>query len=175
MDKEGYFAANRLFWTNGAINELYNQCVDPETGEMTEDFEQRLELLLRELDENKDDAINTIKSKQVLIEARKKEIERLQKANASDERTIANIKEALAAVLEEQKYKSTVGSVSYRHSRAINILDSERLIEWASDKYEGIITYAKPTVSKTEVGKLLEKGIEIPYTEVEERVSVIVR
>ena len=175
MDREGYMAANRLFWTNGHINELYNECVDPETGEMTDDFEQRLELLLRELDENKDDAINEIKSRQTVIEARKKEIERLQKANARDELTISNIKEALAAVLEEQKYKSTVGSVSYRHSKAVKILDTEKLIEWASDKYEQVISYAKPTVSKTEVGKLLEKGIEIPYAEVEERVSVIVK
>lgn len=177
MDKrmDAYSINNRLYWTNGNIANLYYECVDPDTGEMTEDFQHRLEQLLRFQEENKDDAVNDIKSRAAMIAARKAEIKRLQDANDKDAEYIEMLKTALSDVLEGEKYQSAVGTVSYRHSKGLRIDDADALIAWAQEHDDSLLTYAKPSISKTAVTDAIKNGTDVPFCEIEERVSVTVK
>lgn len=175
MDAKANKINNRLYWTNYNIAALYDECMDPETGEITEDFPVRLAQLLARDDANKDDALNEIKSRAALIAARKAEIARIQEENRRDTAAIETLKTTLRDVLNGEKFKSAVGSVSYRRSKALEISDADALTSWALDQGLDIFTHPAPVISKTAVTDLLTDGVEVPYSGIVERVSVIVK
>ena len=175
MDEKANRINNRLYWTNYNISALYDECVDPETGEVSPEFPGRLAALLQRDDANKDDAINEIKSRVAMIAARKAEIARLQDENRRDTSAVDTLKQTLGDVLGGEKYAGVVGSVSYRRSRAVEIGDADALTVWAQTNGVDIFTHPAPVISKTAVGDLLGDGVEIPHAEIVERVSVIVK
>ena len=176
MDERANKIERRLHWTNGAVAELYADHIDPETGEITaENFPQLLAALLEKQDANKDDAINEIKTRAALNDARRAEIDRIKKSIERDEKTIEQLKAALLHVLAGEKFKSPVGSVSYRRSSALEISDDKALTEWAQHEHLPIFAPPRPVISKTAIRELLEDGVEIPYSEIVERVSVIIK
>lgn len=172
---DAYKINNRLYWTSGDIAALYAENVDPETGEVSEQFPVLLTALVARQEENKDDAINEIKTRSALNEARKAEIARIRADIDRDSKVIEFLKTALNDVLGGEKYASAVGSVSYRHSKALEIADNARLTQWAQDNALDIFTHPAPVISKTAVTELLNDGVSVPYAEIVERVSVIVK
>lgn len=175
MDTNATRINNRLYWTNANIGTLYEECVDPETGEISADFPARLAALLERDDANKDDAINEIKTRTALIAARKAEVARLQDENKRDTQTIETLKSTLRDVLGGEKYAGVVGAVSYRRSKAVEIEDPDALTAWAKTNGVDIFTHPAPIISKTAVGDLLGDGVEVPHAEIVESVSVIIK
>lgn len=173
---DAYKINNRLYWTSGAIDALYDKCVDEETGEVPEDFAEILAALLAVDESAKDDAINEIKTRAAWNDTRRAEIARLRGEIDKDEARITMMKNALYKNLGGNKYTSAIGAVSYRHSKAVVISDEKALTGWAIASGRDIFLPPKaPEISKKAVADAINAGVLVPGADIVERVSVVVK
>ena len=110
-------------------------------------------------------------------EALKNEIDRLEKRLASAKRKEDSLKRFLAVVLDGQKMKTPTVSVSYRSTPSVEISNEDKVIGFAEKHpgYENILRYKPPEISKTEVKKLLQEGVEIPGARMTSSTSTIIK
>lgn len=67
-------------------------------------------------------------------------------------------------------------AVTYRKSTAVEITDMDAVVQWCMDNgYDGKITYAQPTVSKTDIAPLLKSGMAVTGAELCERSNMGVK
>ena len=104
------------------------------------------------------------------------EIKRLQARLAAAERKEKNLKEFLGVILAGEKLKTPVVSVSYRASEAVEITDENAVRGFAElNGYDDLLKFRPPEISKTEVKRLIQEGVEIPGAEITSRVSTIIK
>lgn len=156
------------------IDERLLDLVDPETGEIADvaAFESlqmersaKVEGMALWVLQLKDDA-----------ETLAAEIERLQGRKRAAENRAASLKSYLFYILNGEKYKTPLVSVSYRNSTAVNVVDKTAVIDWAeATGHDEVMRYAEPEISKAEIKKLIESGVEVKGATIEQNVSTIVR
>lgn len=105
------------------------------------------------------------------------EIGRLKEHLDSAERKEKRLKEYLKTVLEGEVLKTPTVSVSYRTTQAVEINDVEQVVNWAEkdERYESVLTYKEPEISKTELKKLLNEGVEVPGAAIVMNTSTIIK
>ena len=128
----------KLYEVNQLIAEIFEQLVNPETGEVISD-----EALLAQLDS--------------LQMERSRILEYLAKL-------VLNTK---ASILDREcageKTDCGVATVCYRRTTKVDVADSQTAISWLkANGYDSCYKQPDPEVSKTEVKKLLQAGTEIP-------------
>ena len=156
------------------IDERITALVDEETGELldAEEFE-RLQMERAEKCENmalwaiqlKDDA-----------ESIKREVARLTARQKAAERKAEQLRDYLGFILNGEKLKTPLVSVSYRTSRAVEVEDPEMVLQWAMrEEHEDCIRYKQPELNKVELKALMDQGVEIPGAKMVTNTSTTIR
>lgn len=107
----------------------------------------------------------------------REEMRRLQARLTASERKEKTLREFLARVLDGEKLKTARITVSYRTTPAVEIDDEDRLRRWAmtDDRYEDVLRYKEPEISKNEVRRLIQEGVKVPGAQLVERVSTTIK
>lgn len=143
------------------IDNAILECLDAETGEIL-DIE-RLEELQMVKDQKLENVALYIKAVAAEAAAIKAEEGALAERRKAKEAKVARLKEYLADVLGGQRFETARVSLSFRSSTGVEISDEIALLEWLErHEKENCIKYKMPEISKSEVGKLLKAGEEVP-------------
>ncbi len=156
----------KLYEVNQSIEEIFEELLDPETGEILNDSEtmwQQLEELQMErkrILEYLAKLVMNLRSDQAEL---KTEEQRLKKRRES----IARKEERILSVLDREcagkKTDLGIATVNYRATESVSVLDVERAVKWLKrKKYADCYRIPLPEVAKTEVKKLLKSGIKVP-------------
>ncbi len=156
----------KLYEVNQSIEAIFEEMVDPETGEILNDSEvmwQELESLQMErkrILEYLAKLVLNLRSDQTEL---KVEEQRLKKRRESISRKEERIMQILDRECAEEKTDLGIATVNYRATESVSILDAERAVKWLKrKKYADCYRIPLPEVAKTEVKKLLKSGIKVP-------------
>lgn len=107
----------------------------------------------------------------------KAEIARLQARLKAAERKQERLLLFLQTVLRGEKLKTSLISVSYRRSEAVEISDEEAVRAFAQkdERYEDILRYKEPEISKSEIKRLISEGVAVPGAEIASRISTVIK
>jgi hypothetical protein len=104
------------------------------------------------------------------------EIKRLQGRLAAAERKEKSLKDFLGVILAGEKLKTPRVTVSYRASEAVEIMDEDAVRHFGEvSGHDEILKYKPPEISKTEIKKLIQDGVEVPGAVIESRVSTVIK
>lgn len=155
----------KLYEVNQMIEGIFEQLVDPETGEIVEN-----EALLAQLDSLQMERSRILEylAKLVLntrsqMAALKEEEKRLKERRASLERKDTRIMEILDRECAGEKTDCGVATVCYRKTTKVEVGDDATAVSWLMDHgHTQCYRVPAPEISKTEVKKLLVAGTEVP-------------
>lgn len=107
----------------------------------------------------------------------KAEIARLQARLKAAERKQERLLLFLQTVLRGEKLKTSLISVSYRRSEAVEISDEEAVRAFAQkdERYEDILRYKEPEISKSEIKRLISEGVAVPGAAIASRISTVIK
>lgn len=107
----------------------------------------------------------------------KAEIARLQARLKAAERKQERLLLFLQTVLRGEKLKTSLISVSYRRTEAVEISDEEAVRAFAQkdERYEDILRYKEPEISKSEIKRLISEGVAVPGAEIASRISTVIK
>lgn len=143
------------------IDNAIMECLDFETGEVT-DFE-RLEQLTLARDAKIEGVALFIKNLEAEAAAIKNEENTLAERRKEKERKVERLKEYLTTALDGAKFETPRVKMSFRSSTSVEIGDELRLLEWLEkNHHDDCVRYKLPEIKKSEVGKLLKDGKEVP-------------
>lgn len=155
----------KLYEVNQMIEGIFEQLVDPETGEIVEN-----EALLAQLDSLQMERSRILEylAKLVLntrsqMAALKEEEKRLKERRASLERKDTRLMEILDRECAGEKTDCGVATVCYRKTTKVEVGDDGTAVSWLMDHgHTQCYRVPAPEISKTEVKKLLAAGTEVP-------------
>ena len=157
------------------IDERLLALIDPETGELldVEAFEQLQMERTEKAEKMALWALDIALGQQVTRD----EIKRLQGILAAMERKEKHLREYLGIILGGQKLRTPLITVSYRTAAAVEVDDEEAVRAFArsDDRYEDVLRYKEPEISKSEIKRLIAEGVEVPGARVVNRQSVVVK
>lgn len=92
------------------------------------------------------------------------------------ENKAARMKEYLAYALNGEKFQTPKCSVTFRKTTSVNVDNPSAAIEWAElNGHKECVRYKAPEISKSELGKVLKAGQEVPGASLVEGLSVGVK
>ena len=155
----------KLYEVNQMIEGIFEQLVDPETGEIGEN-----EALLAQLDSLQMERSRILEylAKLVLntrsqMAALKEEEKRLKERRASLERKDTRLMEILDRECAGEKTDCGVATVCYRKTTKVEVGDDATAVSWLMDHgHTQCYRVPAPEISKAEVKKLLAAGTEVP-------------
>lgn len=157
-----------LYEINAAIQEALEKAIDTETGEIIDaEAEKELDGLLMTRDEKIENVGLWIKDLKAEAAALKAEKESFEKRIATANNKIESLKKYLFYALNGEKFKTTRLSVSYRNTRAVNVVDLEAI----PDEFCRFTKEAR----KTDIAEAIKNGATVPGAEVVERQSIIIK
>ena len=155
----------KLYKINGCIQELADQLVDPETGEIAVNEDEIMEEIHRLQMERM--SVLEYLAKIVLntradAAALKNEEDRLKNRRKILERK----DDRLMGILKRECPETTklgVATLSYRKTSRLEVSDAAAAVAWLREnQLEGCINQPEPTVYKDEVKKLINAGKQVP-------------
>lgn len=159
-----------LYQIDRALLEL----VDPETGEIEnwEAFDQ----LQMEREQKIENVACWYKNLVAEAAAIRQEELNLQKRRKEIEAQAERRKKYLEDALCGQKFSSARCAISFRKTTKVDVTDPEWFIQWCErNDHRDLVTYAAPSVNKTEVAKLLKAQVDLPCVELVEGLSMGVK
>ena len=157
----------KLYEVNEALENLLLLLEpDPETGEITADFDSVIEEI-NSLQMERSRILEYL-AKLVLncrsdAAAIKAEEDRLKERRQKIERKADRIMEILKRECGGENTDCGVATVRYRNTEKLDVSDSIATVEWLEQNgYDTFIRYKEPEVSKADVKKLIKSGAEIP-------------
>lgn len=156
------------------INQAILSLVDEETGEIL-DIEG-LAALQMEREHKIENVACWVKNLVAEGAALRAEEVNLAERRKKIERKVERLKAYLEDALAGEKFESTRCTINFRKTSRVEISDIHAAAEWADDNgLRDIVTYSAPTISKTELSKLLKEGREIPGCELVDGISMSVK
>ena len=155
----------KLYEVNQMIEGIFEQLVDPETGEIVEN-----EALLAQLDSLQMERSRILEylAKLVLntrsqMAALKEEEKRLKERRASLERKDTRLMEILDRECAGEKTDCGVATICYRKTTRVEVGDDATAVSWLMEHgHSQCYKVPAPEISKSEVKKLLAAGTEVP-------------
>lgn len=148
--------------------------VDPETGEILDDA--ALEQLQMERETKLENIACWIKNLTAESAAIRQEEINLAERRKVLERKSERLKKYLSEALNGEKFQTAKCSVTFRKVSRVEIEDALTVAEWCDDNgMRDLVVYSLPTVSKSELGKLLKAGTQIPGATMVEGISLGVK
>ncbi len=155
----------KLYEVNNAIDELFENAVDPETGEILMDADEVMaQLESLQMEKNR---ILEYLAKLVLNTRSEEEAIREEEVRLKSRRDrMANKERRLMDILDKEcageKTDLGIATVSYRKTSRVDV-DDHVAVEWLQkNDYDDCLIYAEPKVAKNEVKKLMKAGKDIP-------------
>lgn len=150
------------------INNAILECCDEETGEILDC--ERLEQLQLEKEQKIEGVALYIKNLEAEAAALKAEETALADRRKVKEAKAKRLKEYLTGALAGDKFETARVRLSFRTSTGVEISDELALLTWLEKNHKDqCIKYKLPEISKSEVGKLLKAGEEMPGAALVER------
>ena len=135
--------------------------VDPETGEI-QNYGAFEELQMAR-DQKIENMALVLKNAAAASAAIKAEIDALKARKEAADKTVERMKEYLTQATGGQKFETARVRLSFRSSTRVEIDDEISLLDWLErNNKESCIKYKMPEISRSEVGKLLKDGQEVP-------------
>ena len=156
------------------IDKMITDLADPETGEIT-DFEA-LDNLQMARDQKIENIACYYKNLVSDAEAIKAEKDALTERQKAAENKAARLKEYLSYALRGEKFSTPKCAVTFRKTTSVNVDNPSAAIEWAEmNGRKECVRYKAPEISKSELGKVLKTGQEVPGAALVEGLSVGVK
>lgn len=153
-----------LYEINAQIYEL----IDSETGEL-KDYEAFAQLQM-DREQKIENVALFIKNLEAEAKAIKDEEASLKARREPLENKATRLRKYLEDALCGEEFKTARCFISYRKSKALEVEDTTELAKWLEENgHRDLVVYPAPTVSKTEVTKLIKGGVEIPGAVLAER------
>ena len=143
------------------INEAILALVDEETGEIL-DYEA-FEALQMAKDEKVENMVLWYKNLRGQIKLIKEEEDALKARRQQLEQLADNKLDYIERTLCGQKFETARCQVTFRKTTKVELVDETAAVEWAQHNgRDDVLKYTAPTVSKTEMAKILKAGVEVP-------------
>lgn len=152
-----------LFEINSQIAELIERMIDEETGEINEDALEQLEQLQLDQDEKLEAYGMVILNLKAEAEALTEQGNRFKKRAEVKMNRMNRMMELVSRTLKGEAKEYTNVSFGFRKSNSVNVVNEELV----PDELCSFKTKRVP--SKTEIGKLLKAGKEVPGCILEEK------
>ena len=155
----------KLYVVNQLIEGIFEQLVDPETGEVVENeaLLAQLESLQMERSRIMEHLAKLVLNTRAQMAALKEEEKRLKERRASLEQKDTRLMEILDRECGGEKTDCGVATVCYRKTTRVEVDDDATAVTWLIDNgHTQCYRVPAPEISKTEVKKLLAAGTEIP-------------
>lgn len=145
-----------LYEINEQIEELTNQLVDEETGEINEDVMKQLEHLDMDKNEKIENYGIVIKNLKGEVEALKSEIDSLNARKKSKVNKIDRMMDFVKYTLKGEDFESSKVAFGYKKGESVDIVNEDIV----PDDYCKFETTRKPM--KTEIKKAIKGGEKVP-------------
>lgn len=168
----------KLYEINEAIENVFSNAVDPETGEITADAET-LAAELEKLNGERKSVLEWV-AKSALNARAEAEALKAEEARLKARRDKLAKKEArMIEVLDRECGEKTdlgVATLSYRKTERVDVLDSTAAVTWLEQNgFDSAVKYAQPEIIKANVKKLIKTGAEVPGVAITAGMSVTLK
>ena len=145
----------KLYEIDPAIDALIEKLIDPETGEITDT--SAIEALEMEKATKIENLACYIKNLTADAAAYKAEKDAFAARQTAAENQAKRMKDYLSFVLHGENFESARCKISFRATPpSVSILDMGTVVEWLETHgYEDAVKYEDPTVSKTELKRIM--------------------
>lgn len=156
------------------IDQALENLVDHDTGEVL-DFDAFEELQMAR--DAKIEGIvcwtkNLAAEEKAIWEEEKELAERRRALEAKRDKLLGYVDRAL----DGAPFQTARCSVTYRKSTAVEITSMEALVKWCMDNgYDGKVTYAAPTVAKSDITAMLKAGMPVDGAKLVTRMNMGVK
>lgn len=164
-----------LWEINAKIQELMDQAVDEETGELDEAVFEELDKLELAREIKHENIACLIKNKRNFVEGLKAEKKIIADRQAKEERSIERLLSYLQMSLNGEKPESPKYQVRYTKTTKCEVYDQPSVIEWLDEHGFNDAIKVETSVSVTEVKKMLKDGLEVPGATLIEGVSMSIK
>ena len=142
------------------IDSAIAECVDAESGEVL-DFDKLAELSM-ERDRKIENIALWIKNDLSEAKAIREEEKTLAARRQSLESAAESRKRYLESVLNGEKFSTAKCSVSFRNTTSVEMDDMAAAVAWmVANGHGDEVAYPSPTVSKTDLARLMKSGAQI--------------
>ncbi len=156
----------KLYEVNQAIEDIFEQAVDVETGEILMDSQElmaRLKPLKTERNYILESLAKLVLNTRAEYAALKEERMRLKNRMDKLEKKENQLMEILSRECGGEKTDLGIATVSYRKTSRVEVSDAPKTIRWLKrNKYLDCYRVPAPEIAKTEVKKLINSGIKVP-------------
>lgn len=155
----------KLYEVNNAIEGIFEQLVDPETGEFLPDecLMEQLSALQMERSRILEYLAKLVLNTKSQVASLKEEEQRLRERRQGYDRKIERLMAILDRECAGEKTDCGVATVCYRKTTRVDVADSEAAFSWLSENgHSNCYRIPAPEISKTEVKRLLTAGTEVP-------------
>ena len=150
-----------LYEINSQLNELLENIVDPETGEIF-DITPLMELQLERSVKIENTACY-IKNLKALESGIAEEIDSLRKRKKQIANRYQRLSDYLQDNLDGEKFESARCSITFRKSHPIEVADEAAAVRWLEHEgHDDCLRYKAPELSKSGLKSLLASGVEVP-------------
>ncbi len=169
----------KLYEVNAAIEEIFEQMVDPETGEILSDSES----LMAQLDSLQMERQRILEYLAMLVLNTRAEAAALKEEEARLKKRrdrLGKKEEQIMAILDREcggeKTDLGIATLSYRRTSHVEVSDAEKAVRWLKrNKHTDCYRIPAPEVAKAEVKKLINQGTKVPGCAVVENRSCSLR
>lgn len=155
-----------LYEIDEKILECMTNCIDPETGEITNS--EQLEALQMERQTKLENVALYIKNLKADAAMYKAEKTAFAERQAAAERKAESLTEWLKNALNGQKFKTEKAEVSFRKTQKVEILDI-----W--DLNEDLLRYSDPTPDKAAIKRAIKAGEEVKGAKLVDDISMTIK
>lgn len=155
----------KLYEVNQAIEDIFEQLVDPNTGEVLADETLLAQLESLQLERNRilEYLAKLVLNTRAQVASLKEEEKRLKERRAMLERKDERLMSILDRECHGEKTDCGVATICYRKTTKVDVSDDATAISWLMEYgYPQCYKVPAPEISKTEVKKLLAAGTEVP-------------
>ena len=162
-----------LYEIDRQIQELIENSVDPETGELTLD-PAALDALQMEREAKIENLACYVKNLTADAKAIKAEEQALSERRKAAENKAERLKRYLSDALAGEKFSTSRVAISWRKTSAVQVDENLFLSSTANELIPGAITY-EPKISKTAIKKAIEQGQTVIGAELVSNMSMSIK
>lgn len=156
------------------IDQQIASLIDEETGELL-DVQAFMDLQM-ERERKIENMVLWLKNLSAQSAAIKKEIDVLTERKRRADRKCESLKRYIVEILGGEKFSTAKCSVSYHRSKSLQVQDNASLVSWLEENgHSDLVVRKEPEVSKKSVTDLIKQGAGVPFAELIENTSLVVK
>lgn len=155
-----------IYEIDQCIQNLLDNAVDPETGEITADIAAQLDSLAMDRDRKVENAALAFKNLSAVTAALKAEEKSLAARRKAAENKATRVKTFLSEYMVGRKFETARVKLSWRKASSVSIVDEPAFVAWAKKNNESLLSFKPPEVNKTATKEAIQAGEAIPGAEI---------